>query len=417
MHAVADATCLACGCLCDDVTATIDTVDNRIVEAHSACPIGRAWFLADRSARDRPIAAIDGEPAGLETAVATAAEILGSARFPIILGLSGTTIEAQAEAVGLADRLGAAVGLAHEGEAAHRIAAVQRVGSVSATLGEVKNRGDLVVFWGVDPLVTHPRHWERYSVEPIGRFVPQGRAGRTVVVVDAERTVTAERADHFLAIPRDRQFASLTALRSLVLGGAAAPEFPGLEDLASRMRQARYGAFFFGPGLSAPPGGRACVEAALLLVRDLNDVTRFVALPLGGPGNPAGAEAVLAWQSGYPLGVDFSHGFPRFRPGGSTDDLFGRGEPDAALVVGDGLTPARWAQLDHIPTIVIAPEATAPGRVSRVALACDTPGIHTGGTVMRSDGLTLPLRPLLRSAWPTDREWLGAIAAGLVERS
>ena len=41
------------------------------------------------------------------------------------------------------------------------------------------------------------------------------------------------------------------------------------------------------------------------LVRELNDVTRFVLLGLGRPGNLAGAEAALTWQSGYMQGVDY----------------------------------------------------------------------------------------------------------------
>ena len=92
--------------------------------------------------------------------------------------------------------------------------AFQRVGRVSATLGEVKNRADVVVFWGADPVVSHPRHWQRYSVEPRGRFIPQGRAGRTVIVVDQQRTATAEEADLFVEIDASRQFEVLWVLRA-----------------------------------------------------------------------------------------------------------------------------------------------------------------------------------------------------------
>lgn len=412
MSTVADVTCLGCGCLCDDIVATV--ADNRVVEAKNACPSGRSWFLADHAPGERPLATIGGQPATAVEAISEAAAILGSARMPIVLGLTGTTIETQAEAVALADRLGATVGLSHEADAWPRIAAVQRVGFVSATLGEVKNRADLVVFWGVDPVATHPRHWERYSVEPAGRFVPEGRAGRTVVVVDRAETATAKRADHFLAIAPEDQFAALATLRGAIRG-LDIPGPPNLLALAERLKSARYGAFFFGPSPGRSPNGRATIEAALALVRDLNDRNRFVALTLGLPGNPAGAEAVLAWQSGYPLGVDFALGSPRFRAGGSIASILARGEPDAALIVADDfastLPEAAREHLGRVPTIVIAPEATKPGASSRVAMACATPGIHARGTVMRSDGLTLPLRPPLTTDWPTDREWLQALSA------
>ena len=68
---------------------------------------------------------------------------------------------------------------------------------MSCTLGEVKNRADLVVYWGSDPVESHPRHLERFVLAP-GKFVPQGRRGRTLVVADVKRTATAELADFFL---------------------------------------------------------------------------------------------------------------------------------------------------------------------------------------------------------------------------
>ncbi|HEX8202058.1 MAG TPA: formylmethanofuran dehydrogenase subunit B [Isosphaeraceae bacterium] len=413
---VADATCTACGCLCDDIVLTV--AGGRIVAAGHACDLGSAWFLRDHNRGDRPAAAVDGQPATREDAIARAAEILGAARAPLVLGLTRTTVEAQAAAVALADRIGALVDPAHAADAAPRLLAVQHLGCVSATLGEVRNRADVVVFWGVDPLVSHPRHWQRYSVEPAGRFVPEGRAGRAVIVADAHHTATAARADLFVPIDPDRQFEALWALRALVRGadrdGGGVPAGPSLRDVADRMVQARYGAFFFGPNLGRAPGGPANVEAALALVRDLNASTRFVALTLGGPGNPGGIEAVLSWQAGAPLAVDFALGYPRFLPGDATaPDRLARGEADAAVIVADdpapGLPPAARDHLDRIPTVVLAPDATDPARRATVALATATYGIHTPGTVIRSDGVSLPLRPALTSDLPTDHDILRAI--------
>ena len=262
MLSVADVTCLGCGCLCDDIEAGVS--DGRIVEARNACELGHAWFLADRGRADRPIATVGGLPVDAALAIAEAADILRAARSPIVLGLTGTTMETQGLAVALADRLGAAISPAHEAIAAPRIGALRRVGMVSATLGEVKNRADLVIFWGVDPLVTHPRHWERYSVDPAGRFVPKGRADRTVIVVDRAPTSTAERADLFLQIPAENQFEALTSLRAAVKGLDAIDVESPLRFLADRMKTARYGAFLlrpeprrYGDGGSRPhPGAR-----------------------------------------------------------------------------------------------------------------------------------------------------------------
>ena len=74
------------------------------------------------------------------------------------------------------------------------------MGEVTSSLGEVANRGDLIIFWGVDPVTTHPRHFERYSLFPKGMFVPRGRADRTLVVVDIESHASADAADVFLQV-------------------------------------------------------------------------------------------------------------------------------------------------------------------------------------------------------------------------
>ncbi len=417
---IEDATCLACGCLCDDIALRVE--GGRIVEARNACPIGHAWFLADRTRGDRPAATIDGQPAAVEAALARAAEILAVARSPLVMGLTRTTIEAQAAAVAIADRIGATID--PFGPSAG-LAAFQRVGRVTATLGEVKNRADVIVFWGVDPLTTHPRHGERYSIEPRGRFVPEGRAGRFVVVVDARRTATAEKADLFIGLEAERQQTALSALRAIVRGArveegrveaSVGVGFATLRELAGHLRSAHYGVLFFGEG----PGGPACIEAALALVRDLNAVGsgRFVALTLGGPGNASGAEAVLAWQAASARSCDFSRGYPRFLPGEATAEsrLF-RGEADAALIVADEprdwLSAAALERLARIPTVVIAPDATEAARDATVGLMSAVAGIHSGGTVMRCDGVSLPLRPAMETEVGTDHQLLTLLDAEL----
>jgi formylmethanofuran dehydrogenase subunit B len=411
---VADATCIACGCLCDDIHLIVE--NNYIVEAQRACEIGKRFFLADHDSGAFSIATLHGRPVETSKALDRSAEILAEAHRPLIFGLTRTSVETQTAAVALADRIGAVVSLDMESDASTRLQAVQRVGTVSATLGEVKNRADVVVFWGTDPVVTHPRHFERYSVEPLGRFVPTGRAGRTVIVVDEKRTATAHCADHFFDVPADSQFEVLWTLRGLVTGAAVDPSrlTPEVRLLGHLLVSARFGALFYGHSLGRARGGPANVEAALRLVRDLNAKARFVALTLGGPGNPSGVEAVLGWQSGYGAKVDFARGHPRSVPTASNVDVaLDRSEYDAALIIANdpvaSLSPRALERLREIPTVLVAPDATRQGRGFAVALSSATPGIHTTGTVLRCDGVMLPLRPALTSDRPTDRQYLQEI--------
>src|SRR5512138_329709 len=50
------------------------------------------------------------------------------------------------------------------------ILGVQEVGIPTATLGQIRHRADLVIYWGCDPWSAHPRHLERYTNFTEGRF-------------------------------------------------------------------------------------------------------------------------------------------------------------------------------------------------------------------------------------------------------
>ena len=61
-------------------------------------------------------------------------------------------------------------------------------GKITCTLGEVKNRADFIVYWGGNPAECHPRHFSKYTLTQKGKFVPEGRKGRTMVLVDIRDT-------------------------------------------------------------------------------------------------------------------------------------------------------------------------------------------------------------------------------------
>ena len=96
--------------------------------------------------------------------------------------------------------------------------AQQLVGIPTCSLGEVKNRADVVVFWGCNPMEAHPRHFSRYSVAARGLEVARGRKDRQVIVVDVRKTATAKGADLFLQVEPGGDFEVLTVLRALVKG-------------------------------------------------------------------------------------------------------------------------------------------------------------------------------------------------------
>ena len=162
--------------------------------------------------------------------------------------------EAQRAAVALADRIGATIDSSTSLRWRGGPSAVQNVGEVTCSLGEIKNRADLLIFWGCNPVESHPRHFERYCVDPRGQFVPNGRADRTLVAVDVERTATTEQADLFWKIQPRSDFEVLWALRATLMGidlDDASLQGTGvdqamLQDLVERMKRAKFGVLFFG---------------------------------------------------------------------------------------------------------------------------------------------------------------------------
>ncbi len=420
---VKNSTCTFCGCLCDDMDLTVDLDQKRITKAKNACILGRAWY-ANHAIEDRPAALIDGVEASVEQAVEEAARILVDARFPIIYGLSDTTCEAQKQAVALADYLKANVDTTTSVCHGPSGVAFQGVGESTATLGEVKNRADLVIYWGGNPAESHPRHFTRYSVTPKGMFVPEGRKDRTVVLVDVRTTKSAPVADIFIKVKPGTDFEVLWALRALVKGRRVDPSIEGrtgvplstMTDLVERMKNCRYGVFFFGMGLTMTRGRHFNAGAVLALVTDLNHHTHFVTLPVRGHGNVTGADNVVSWQTGFPFGVNFSRGYPRFNPGEfTTVDLLARGEADAALILASDPAsnfPRKAVEhLRRIPVIVLDPKPTNTSELARVAFTTATYGINAPGTVYRMDNVPITLRTAFPSPHPSDEAVLTAINA------
>jgi len=180
------------------------------------------------------------------------------------------------------------------------------------------------------------------------------------------------------------------------------------------MKNCRYGVFFFGMGLTMTRGRHFNSGALLALTTDLNEFTHFVAKPARGHGNVTGADNVVSWQTGYPFGVNFSRGFPRFNPGEfTTVDTLSRGEADAALIIASdpasNFPKAAIDQLRSIPVITLDTNETLTSKLSHVAFRTATYGINTGGTVYRMDDVPISLRPAFESPFPSDEEILTSL--------
>jgi formylmethanofuran dehydrogenase subunit B len=261
-----------------------------------------------------------------------------------------------------------------------------------------------------------------------GKFVP-GRKSRTMVLVDIRETPSAKAADIFLQIRPGKDFELVTTLRALIKNQPVNRDrvaetgltVEQLQDLVDRMKRAKFGVLFFGMGLSMTRGKHMNSGAVLMLAAEMNAFTKFVAMPMRGHGNVTGADVVLRYTTGYPFGINMCRGYPRFNPGEfSTVDLLVRGDNDAALILGaDPGATMPQPGIDHlakIPTIVLDPKVTHTSRLAKVHITTAATGVSAPGTVYRMDEIPLPLRPALKSPYPTDEEVLRRIREAVAKK-
>lgn len=268
------------------------------------------------------------------------------------------------------------------------------------------------------------RHFGRYSALAKGLWTTSGRKDREVVVIDVRPTVTSKNADLFFQVEPGQDFEIASLLRALVKGirleglhedsRVAGVPLSQWKVLADKMQHCHYGVVLYGIGLTMSRGNDLNVEQLLTLVQELNDYTRFYALAMRGHGNVNGANQVLAWQTGYPLAVNFSLGFPRFNPGEfSVIDLLARQDVDAALIIatdpGAHLPRAAVEYLQHIPTVVLDPHENLTTPWAEVVIPVAPSGVGAAGTYYRMDNVALRVRKLVDFPYPDDVEVIKAI--------
>lgn len=411
-------TCLGCGCACDDIAVVTDA--GHIVEARNACSLGARWFgdgIVPQGAFVR------GTEVVLSAALETAATVLLRARRPLVYLAPELSSEAQREATALAERLGAVLDSVTTATARAGVLAAQRRGRASATFGELRNRADVVVFWGVNPEERYPRFAERYAPDPAGLHIPQGRLGRVVIAIEIGDTPGLAHADLRQRFAPADEVGVLGVMRARVAGHlehnaratgdtATAARATALAD---RLSTGRYVALVSdGEPVAGADPMRA--EALIAFAQALNARTRCALVTLRSGGNRSGAEVVLGWQTGFPLAIDFARGVPRYRPHDGAVELLARGEIDTALILGDpGALSAGMAEgLARTTLVAIGPRASLRATEAVVAIDTGVAGIHEAGMAFRADDVALPLRQVLRGP-PEAATVIAALGARLRE--
>lgn len=403
--------CPVCGASCDDIQVELE---GQGLTVRNACKMGNAKFQEVVSPHriKEPLVRVDGDlrRASWDEAIEMTARILANSERPLLFMGSETSTEAMEVGIHMAEFLG---GIADSNSTVCHgptTMGIQEAGRVGATAGQSKSRADLTVYWGSNPLESMPRHMSRYAVYPRGYWTQRGRFDRTVICVDPRRSITAENADLHIQLNPNTDYELLSALLTLLHGKRphqTAEDVTGvsiseMEKMLDMMKSCNFGAIYVGLGIASSYGKHRNAELAFNLVKELNSHTKFVIGALRGHCNVAGFNQIASYLYGFPFGLDFARGYPRYNPGEYTAvDVLRDRDVDAAFILSADLVshfPAACSEyLAQIPVacIDIAPCPTT--MISDVVLPGVIDAMECDGTFYRLDDVPIYFQPFTSS--------------------
>jgi formylmethanofuran dehydrogenase subunit B len=310
---------------------------------------------------------IDGTPAELDTAAATAARLLDASRQPLVAGLGADVAGARA-AIALAQRVGAVIDHMNADALLRDLDVLREAGLMLTTPSEASLRGDTLLLVGpgmTDPSGALPLHLRSAASgggmdRRIFWLCPGPHAG----AADGIAVVGLQARD----LP-----VLLATLRARVNGRPAGPSpvpMQVLDGVADGLKAARFGVAVW----SAAELDALTIEMLCGLVADLNAKTRFSGLPLAPGDNAIGVLQVCGWITGFPPRTGLGRSYPDHDPWQyRAARLADSGEADCALWISAYRAAApEWS--GDLPTIALAPADATFQKRPRVHIAVGAPG-------------------------------------------
>ena len=373
--------CPFCALVCDDLSLPLR--NGQVQTGQLDCPrAGEGFRLALAAGEARP--SRRGQAVDWDEALARAGELLHASRRPLIHGLLGDLQDARA-AWRLAAHFRGVVDHRDGDALARTLRVYQDTGWQVASLGEIRNRADLVLRIG--DIRLHRLHEKLFETGD-----------------RLHREASAELVDlqeHVLAV--------LEQLRILRRGGPLAQPLPQAQTLHQHLGEAVFPVFLLGelPAETA----ELILRAVVALVREINETGRAALLALGaGPGDVT-AQSSGAWHNGFGIRTDFGAGYPR-------QDLHAHAA--GRLLAGGEVDLSIWfSSLSDAPpeaceqaSIVFGHPGMRFQQAPELYLPVGVPGVHRKGFLHRCDGVRmLPLGDIRPAALPSSRELVERLIA------
>lgn len=387
--------------LCDDVDFVVDGTS---ITSDVDCDVAKSFL----NSANQFLSSCPKNSSDFETLSKSLSDRLQSADAPLIVGLNHLTTEAQQLAWKIADVTGATIDTTLSKANRASIYALQRLGKVTASLGEIANRSDLIVFWFCDPVTTHPRLIQRLTQT-------KGATQKRIVVVGNKNSATAKVADDVFSVT-DADAADFIRDVRRAIGdkeGSTDSTSKQAHQLSRLLTGSNYGSWIYGHTDVAAEQDDVTL-ASQTLVRELNDHTRFVSLALRADQNGASGENVLAALSGFPAAVNLSMSIPQYNgPEYAAETVLENGECDFVLLFAgqgtsgeiDKLSPAAKACLAKAPKALIS-SAGLSGLDAELLVHVDRPGVSDSGEFCRVDDVSMAASGMVSGSLGSAAEFL-----------
>lgn len=397
--------CPFCSLLCDDLTVKTDNEQLSVVNTH--CPKALQGFQQSSPALQPQI---NGKTVTLEAAIQQATILLKRAKQPLLSGM-GTDVAGCRAAMLLAEKSGAIIDH-HAGNAIVRnILVLQSNGWIMTTLSELKNRADFILFLGTDTRTQYPRFFERFIFNQSSLFLKKNHSRNLALIGNAlkidspvnpkqkkpisvacNNTELGDYISTLLGLVRNKNISSETI---------SANKISKLKTIAEQLKNSKYSVIVWSPAAMDFPHAELTIQTACELVRELNRTTRSAGLSLGGDNGAGAFMSVCAWQSGYPLRVNYANKYPVYDPHNfSTQKLLEESAVDLLFWISSFQNEVTMPDC-NIPKIILARCSDNPVPDADVFIPVATPGVDHSGNLFRTDSVvSLPLKQLRSSQYP-----------------
>jgi formylmethanofuran dehydrogenase subunit B len=393
--------CTGCGCLCDDVQVEADS--SQLGQIENACAKGAAYLQAAFNPELRAKGSIRGQSCSSEAAVDEAARLLSKAKRRLVFGLDNSTLEAQAMAIELARKLGAVLDDASSFSYGPIIERIIKKELPTCSLSEVKDKADLLLYWGANPTATHPRHLSKYTYYAYADFNPAGWYPKvTLSSIDVRQTELTTMSQPAFRIKPGGDSELISGL--LRESSATNDQARKLSDL---IQKSRFCVIFCGLGLVHSLDGD--FSAFTRMVQLLSRSIRIAVVPMISETNMLGFSQSLHQQTSYVNSASLASSVSRGHQFSFLEQVHNHAA-DCILIVGSDpfstLPQSLLSKLQGVDIICLDHFSTLTTEAADVAIPTAVPGVECGGSVVRLDGDSIALVEPVKDGFPRQEDIL-----------